>query len=260
MELLEAIRIVRNQWKIVLPLLAVALIAAIAMTAQIDTSYQTSGTVTLLNSSQDSTTNPYLQFDQSLQTTAQVLGDTLMSDDRKATYEEKGLSTNYTVEVPYDPTRTTLLPMLQVTVIADSPEVADSTRTQILQDIQDELSAKQTQAGAPVQTWIQAFPHENKEIVPVSGSKSRTFVIVFGLGAALALVSAFVVDGFKKGVRNTRRGSTIVLDAPMSETATNSKTSSIGNKIKKAASSPTRTRKVRSSDKVEAEKEISLSE
>lgn len=72
MELLEAIRIVRNQKKIVLPLILIAFLAGAVMVMRMDTSYQTSGAVTLLNSNQKSTNNPYLAFDQSLQTTAQV--------------------------------------------------------------------------------------------------------------------------------------------------------------------------------------------
>lgn len=187
------------------------------MVMRMDTSYQTSGAVTLLNSNQKSTNNPYLAFDQSLQTTAQVLGTTFSTDDVHASYAKKGLSPNFTVEVPYDPTRTVLLPMVQVSVTADSPKVAGETRDALMNDLQDELSRVQTQAGAPRESWIQAFPKPNEKILPVAGSKARTFVIVFGIGAALALMVAFVVDGFQKGVRRTRRGATIVLDTTTPE-------------------------------------------
>lgn len=89
--------------------------------------------------------------------------------------------------------------MVQVSVTADSPKVAGETRDALMNDLQDELSRVQTQAGAPRESWIQAFPKPNEKILPVAGSKARTFVIVFGIGAALALMVAFVVDGFQKG-------------------------------------------------------------
>lgn len=214
MELLEALRIIRNQKKLVIPLLIIAFLAAGIMVTRMDTSYETHGTITLLNSNANSTDNPYLRFDQSLQTTAQVLGGTVSTADARASYEEKGLSPNYEVSVPYDPTRTILLPMLDIKVVADSAEVASSTRDALINDIKDELARKQTEAGAPVDSWIQAFPIADREVVPVSGSKARTFVIVFGLGAAFAIAAAFIVDGFKRGVKNTRRGETIVLEKP----------------------------------------------
>ena len=71
----------------------------------------------------------------------------------------------------------------------------------------------ETPAGAPVDTWIQAFSTSDREALPVSGSKPRTFLIVFGLGAAFAIAFAFIIDGFKRGVKNTRRGETIHLEA-----------------------------------------------
>lgn len=212
MELLEAIRIIRNQKKLVIPLLIVAFIAAGIMITRMDTTYETRGTITLLNSNLQSNANPYLSFDQSLQTTAQVLGGSITTADAKAKYAKKGLSTSYEVAVPYDPTRTTLLPMLEVKVNATTPQVASTTRDALLNDIKDELSRKQTEAGAPRDTWIQAFAVAENEVIPVSGSKVRTLVIVFGLGAGFALAAAFVVDGFKRGVKNTRRGETIVLE------------------------------------------------
>lgn len=213
MELLEALRIIRNQKKIVIPLLIIAFLAAGIMVTKMETTYQTSGTVTLLNSNLESTDNPYLSFDQSLQTTASVLGDTLSSDNTRSSYEEKGLSTTYEVEVPYDPTRTTLLPMLNISVTAPTEEIAADTRDQLLNDAKDILSQKQTEAGAPKETWIQAFGQANNEVIPGSGSKARTFAIVFGLGAALAIVLAFIVDGYQRGVRNTRRGEIISLES-----------------------------------------------
>lgn len=243
MELLEALRIIRNQKKIVIPLLIIAFLAAGIMVTRMDTTYQTSGTITLLNSNLESTDNPYLRFDQSLQTTAAVLGDTVSSEDARSSYEEKGLSSTYTVEVPYDPTRTTLLPMLTVTVNADSPEVATATRDQLLNDIKDTLTQKQTEAGAPPETWIQAFSLANNNVISGSGSKARTFLIVFGLGAGLAIVVAFIVDGFKRGVRNTRRGETITLEPPITEKTTDSATDNPTETIAAESASATKTKK-----------------
>jgi capsular polysaccharide biosynthesis protein len=217
MELLEAIRIVRNQRKIVLPLMLIAFLAATVMVMQIHTSYRTSGTITLLNSNLQSTDNPYLRFDASLQTTAQVLGSQFTTDQQRAKYDKKGLSADYSVEVPYDPTRTILLPELVVDVNASKPEIADKTRTQILNDIQDELKSKQSAAGAPEETWIQSSAVPDDKVVAVSGSKARTFVIVFGLGTTFAIMVAFIVDGFQKGTKRFPRGATIIFDGPVKE-------------------------------------------
>ncbi len=254
MELLEALRIIRNQKKIVIPLLIIALLAAGIMVARMDTTYKTSGTVTLLNSNLKSTENPYLRFDQSLQTTAAVLGDTVSSEDTRRAYEKKGLSPIYTVEVPYDPTRTTLLPMLSIEVSASSPDVATATRDQLLNDVKDILAEKQTEAGAPRDSWIQAFGLANKNVIEGSGSQARTFLIVFGLGAAIAIAIAFIVDGFKRGVRNTRRGETIVLEpSPLekhSESSVENITEKTSAKKKERASddkSPQRVRTPRTS-------------
>ena len=213
MELLEAIRIIRKQLKVVIPLLVLAFLLALILVSRIETRYQANGTVTLLNSNLQSTDNPYLSFDQSLQTTAQVVGGTVSTNENRQSYEDKGLSSEYEVAVPYDPTRTILLPMLDVTTTADSAEVATATRDALINDIKDQLSKKQTEAGAPVDTWIQAFSTSDREALPVSGSKPRTFLIVFGLGAAFAIAFAFIIDGFKRGVKNTRRGETIHLEA-----------------------------------------------
>ncbi|MFN8015317.1 MAG: hypothetical protein U0R17_01750 [Acidimicrobiia bacterium] len=211
MELLEALRIIRNHIKLLIPLMAVTFIAALIMVSQIQTTYESRGTITLLNSNANSTDNPYLRFDQSLQTTAQVLGDNMSSADTKSKYQDKGLSTNYEVSVPYDPTRTVLLPMLEVKVNAENPEVAKETRDNLLNDIKDELVAKQTEAGAPKESWIQAFSNPDKDVIAQSGSKARTFVIVFVLGAAFSIAIAFVLDGFKRGTKNSRKGETILL-------------------------------------------------
>ena len=81
--------------------------------------------------------------------------------------------------------------------------------------------------AAPKDSWIQIFPKAGREVVPVVGSKARTFIIVFGLGSAFAIACAFVVDGFKRGVKNTRRGETIVLESNMSSEVNDSAVQSV---------------------------------
>jgi hypothetical protein len=224
MELLEAIRIVRNQWKIVLPLLALTLVLSLVMINRIETNYKATGSLTLLTSnlgtsftpSEDNATrqeNPYLNFQQSLQTTAQVLANSVSTDERKQDFEEQGLSSDFIVEVPQDPTQTILLPRLAVEVTADSPEKAEATRTELLNVLVEELERIQTEAGAPVETWIQAFPKTEGNALAIAGSKARTGLLVIGTGIALTLLAAFVIDGYKRSVRNTRRGETIEVAA-----------------------------------------------
>lgn len=213
MELREAVQIVKNQRILVIPLVVISFFVSCIMVFQMDTNYQSHSSITLINTSQQNTHNPYLEFDQSLQTTAQVVSETMSNDATRESLENKGLSTDYEVSVPYDPTRTVLLPVIDIVVTASTPEAAKQTSQALIDATQDELSRKQTESGAPRDSWIQAFPSGNTKATPISGSKVRTFLIVFGLGTATAIMAAFVVDGYQQGSSKNREKKTIVLDS-----------------------------------------------
>lgn len=201
MDFWSTVRVLLRRWYVAVPVFGVTLLAAAAVYAMVPKVYESTGTLVLVAppggatiSPKDKTggrTNPLLSFDESLNTTAQILIQTLGSKDVQ---KELGITANspdsYTVG-------NSLLTGPFVVVVADSNQEARSKEIAgaVLDRARQELERRQTDLGAPPETFITGAqivaptPPEVK-----LGGKIRAAGVAFALGFAASLGSAYMLE------------------------------------------------------------------
>lgn len=215
MDLWTAIKVVLRRWYLVVPAIIITIVVAGLATSRLTPVYSASGSVMFSASNQRfyptdddervESVNPLEEFTQSLQTTAQLVGDKLNSDEVRERFKKEGLNSTYKVAAPYDPTRTVLAPTVEFSVEDTDPDVVLDTINALQAEAKTQLDALQTQAGARPELFIQSRPL----ITPVDatredGMKLRVAGIVVLLGLALALSLAFMAESVISS-RSTRR-------------------------------------------------------
>ncbi|MFZ4584620.1 MAG: hypothetical protein ACOYNI_05260 [Acidimicrobiia bacterium] len=209
MDLWGTLRIIGRRWYVVVPALAITAVVAIVAGARTEVTYTATGSTVFLAASDAKTANPYQNFNPSLQTTAQVVGNDVSSDAVRNTFAQNELDSQYKIVVPYDPTRAVLLPEVDYTVETSDPRVATRTVQVLSETVAKTLADRQEASGAPRESWIQAVPGPSSaEPVRNSGSRIRTTAIVLMLGIAISLSLAFVAEGLASARRSRHRPAT----------------------------------------------------
>ncbi len=146
-------------------------------------------------------TNPYLNLQPGLTTTASLIAGTVMSKDTQRALKERGYTSSYAVGLVPDNG-----PMLLVSTTDTVPAEALATRDAVMDILDQELAAIQKNVAVPGRQLItlsRSDVGEHAEVLP--GSKLRALVAVFALGVILTVLLAFLVDRLARVARRRSR-------------------------------------------------------
>ena len=190
---MDALRVWRRRWILTVLLLLLALACTAAAAKKLPRSYQSQSNVVLLTSLNDSKANggnPYLSFNSSLLTTADVIAYQLMDPRTALALANRGYSAAYTVVVEPNATG----PVLLATVTGSNKSLVEHT----LYGVTDEIGTKmsQLQQGIDAKNRISVLTLSVTPQPTASASKTaRPLVVVLVFGLALALAIPLIVDG-----------------------------------------------------------------
>jgi hypothetical protein len=186
-------------WRAVAIGLALTLLATGFVALHVQATYTARASVLLLppaaergQGGQTVRINPYRTFDDSLRTTATVLTEVLGSDTTKASFQHRGLSTDYSTELSLDD------PMLTIEALSGRREVAGATRDALIRRARNELERRQAAAGAPIDEWITSSVVTHSGPSASSGARLRVGTTMLVLGGTLAIAFPFLVDALRE--------------------------------------------------------------
>jgi len=201
MDLGEILRVLRQRWKLVVPMFVLAIAAGVAAMIYVPNTYESYTTVSLLSSPMATTVatkgndNPFMTFDASLIATADFLGRSMQSTDAVEELKNRGVTEKYIVSLADGAQG----PFLTFTVTGnDKAHVRSSTST-LAQFAQEKLTGIQQNNGVKTQDMIRMT-----EIVPpqtpVTKSKKKIEVVLAATGGmvALALLLTFVLESVSR--------------------------------------------------------------
>jgi hypothetical protein len=200
MDLWTALQVLARRWYVFVPLLLLTGLLGYVVTNSMAPVYEVQSSVVLLGpDSPDKggvASNPYLNFDGSLETTAQVLASTLASDAYVKQLHDQGASGDFVVSTPGGPI---------VSVVADgvSGDEAVKTAKVVIAGLRSELESRQLAVGAPAKALIRA-----ETVVPPTSASykigSRVRVLA-ALGVVGVAGSVFLTFAFESLARSRRR-------------------------------------------------------
>lgn len=215
MDLWGTLRVVLRRWYVVLPALAITVAVAIVAGSRTETTYEASGSTVLISSNDAKTTNPYENFNPSLQTTAQVIANDISSESVRWDFRRNNLNWTYKLVVPYDATRAVLLPEIDYTVQDPDPKVVMKTLDALGKRVTEQLARRQEASGAPADQWIQSVPGPASASATVNtGNRVRATAILILLGVAISLSLAFAAEGIANSRRRRRERKAGVVPEP----------------------------------------------
>ncbi|TDE07494.1 hypothetical protein E1269_19885 [Jiangella asiatica] len=175
-----------RRWYVLLPLLALTGLAAVSMGEQVAPEYEAqAGAMITPPRAEAELVNPY----GSLTNANEALGIVLNSVDTRRTVAEQGLSSAYEIGVA---SRSTIM---QVSIRADTPEVAVGTGQAVLDLAVQELATRQTDAGLPAEAQFTLSVLEPPAVTAVVDTGSvRVKAVVAVIGAGLSLLVAVLFD------------------------------------------------------------------
>lgn len=203
MDLWTSLRVLARRWYVFGPLLLLTVVIGYVVTTSMAPVYEVQSSVVLLGP--DSTgkggvaSNPYLNFDGSLETTAQVLASTMGSDAYVKQMYDKGASGEFVVSTPGGPI---------VSVVADGVSGEEAVRTAqvVIAGLRSELESRQVAVGAPTNSLIRA-----ETVVPPTsasykiGSRVRVLAALGVVGVAGAVFLTFAFESLARA-RGRHRG------------------------------------------------------
>ncbi|WP_092623613.1 hypothetical protein [Jiangella sp. DSM 45060] len=175
-----------RRWYVLLPLLAVTGVMAIGAGNRVAPEYEgQAGAMITPERIQGEVANPY----GSITNANEALGIVLNSVDSRRTIMEQGLSASYEIGVA---SRSTIL---QVSVRADSPEVAIATGQAVLDLAAQELATRQTDAALPAEAQYTLAVLDPPAVTAIVDTGSvRVQAVVGVLGAGVSLLVAVLFD------------------------------------------------------------------
>ena len=208
MSLAEMWRVIRRRWYVLVPSILLAMGLTAGVYTSIPKQYQSSAMMSLLASQQSikgtsiapGTSNPFMNFDSSLNDTADFLVRRLASTDAAQVLSAEGVA-GYTAVLAASQG-----PFIQLTATGTSKSDATASITKLIAYTSNQLAQLQQQQSVPAQAMI-----ESAVIVPgsppVALTKRRTQdTLGAGAGAlALALLATFAVDALAARRRPARR-------------------------------------------------------
>ena len=197
MSLAEMWRVIRRRWYVLLPSILLVMGLTAGVYVSIPSQYQTSAMMSLLASQQSikgtstvpGTSNPFLNFDSSLNDTADFLVRRLASTDAAQQLGTEGVA-GYTAVLAASQG-----PFIELTANGSTPAAATDAISKLIAYTSQQLQQLQLQQGVPAQAMI-----DSAVIVPgsppLAQTKKRTQDSLGAAagGFALALLATFAID------------------------------------------------------------------
>jgi hypothetical protein len=191
---LDALNVLMRRWYLVLLGTILVAIASVAAMSWVPTSYQASGQVLLILPSEasgaESPTNPYLNLQDGMTTTASLVAGTLATRDTARDLARNGYRSEYAIALQPDTG-----PLLAITATDTDPQAALATRDEVIRQVDVRLDRMQSDLGIPDRLLIRGMPTavgERAEVLP--GSKVRALAVIVAGGMTLTLLLTFAFD------------------------------------------------------------------
>jgi hypothetical protein len=206
---------VRRWWPVVVVGLLLTAAGIVTVGMKIHASYAASGSVVLLHASDRGGTNPYTQFDGSLNVTSDALITVINGEATRTRLEAEGADPHYTL------VRATTSPFLTASVTTPSDARSVKTVRLVLQAVGDELTSRQRKVGANPSSYIVADSLTVPDrATPVWNRRIRATGAVILLGVLLTLAVTIACEVLFPKRRRARLGRA---DTPPSPTTTEAK-------------------------------------
>lgn len=210
MDLVEVIRVIRTRWYVMVPLLVIALAATVGVDRSIATKYQATSSLSLL-ASQSATTgtaalpgtrNPFLNYNSSLNDTADFLVRRLSSNDAGADLQARGVTETYTVALA----AAAQGPFITLTVTGTNPQHVLTSMNTLTQYTVQQLEVVQAQASVRPEDMIRSM-QITPPGPPSKQNKTKTQdVLLTGFGGlVIAFLATFMVESIVASRRRRRR-------------------------------------------------------
>ncbi|WP_020668524.1 hypothetical protein [Amycolatopsis nigrescens] len=209
MDFWKTLGVLLRRWYIAVPVLLISLGLAAGVYVSVDTDYESTGTIVLTSSAEGARAssgddagavdlvNPLLAFDGSLNTSAQIIIQTLQDPS----IAEQVLGSGGTAKYEVGSGQLTG-PFIVVVANARTPDEARGIVTTVLERARAELTERQKALNAPETTFIKASqvvsptPAEAK-----TGGKTRFAAVALVLGFVASLGAAYGWESFSDARR-----------------------------------------------------------
>ncbi len=203
MDVSGALHTLRKHWILTSVLVLLTLIAAMEAWGKISGPYQSSSQVVFLASQQASKpngSNPYLSFDDTLGTTADIVRREVLDPRVVAALAARGFTDTY--DIQDDPLG--IGPVLDITATGHTQAGVTATQAAVTADVQTALQQLQSDVLPKNQITSMVVTSTPKPTLLVS-KKARPVVAVLVVGFILILAIPQVVDAVQKRGSNRRK-------------------------------------------------------
>jgi hypothetical protein len=207
MDLGDILRVIGKRWYIMLPMVLVTVAVTVAAYFQLPMKYESTSQISLLSPQQQASgtfrgqSNPFLIFDTSLTSTADLLSRSLGSDSSIKELKARGVTEEYTAKLADFAQG----PFIQLTVTGtDKAHVLASTNT-VTSFARDRLRQIQQQNGVPADNMIQTtvlIPPQPP--APLVKSKLQIVLALLAAGLVTAFMATFVTEGLSRSRSRSR--------------------------------------------------------
>jgi hypothetical protein len=203
MDVSGALHTLRKHWILTSVLVLLTLIAAMGAWTKISGPYQSTSQVVFLASEQTSKpngNNPYLSFDDTLSTTADIVRRQVLDPRIVAALAAHGFNDTYDIED--DPLG--IGPVLDITATGPTKAGVMATQAAVTAEVQNQLQELQTDLLTKDQITSMVVTSSPKATLMVS-KKARPVVAVLVVGFILILAIPQMVDAVQNRTSNRRK-------------------------------------------------------
>lgn len=203
MDVSGALHTLRKHWILTSVLVLLTLIAAMGAWTKISGPYQLTSQVVFLASEQTSKpngNNPYLSFDDTLSTTADIVRRQVLDPRIVAALAARGFNDTYDIED--DPLG--IGPVLDITATGPTKAGVMATQAAVTAEVQNQLQELQTDLLTKDQITSMVVTSSPKATLMVS-KKARPVVAVLVVGFILILAIPQMVDAVQNRTSNRRK-------------------------------------------------------
>ena len=203
MDVSGALHTLRKHWILTSVLVLLTLIGAMQAWVKISGPYQSESQVVFLASQQASKpngSNPYLSFDGTLSTTADIVRREVLDPRIVAALAARGFKETY--DIQNDPLG--VGPILDITATGPTKAGVMATQAAVTAEVQSQLLQLQTDILPKNQITSMVVTSSPKATLMVS-KKARPVVAVLVVGFILTLAIPLMVDAVQNRVRNRRK-------------------------------------------------------
>lgn len=179
-----------RRWYLALPLLALTALCTLLVGDRVNPEYEATAAVLFFEAGDEGVANPYGSANQAASAISVIVGGGAIRTE----LAENGLASDYEL-APAEDRPGTSTPIVAITVAAATPELALSTRDNVVAVMDRELAARQTAAGvpAPARTGITVLDAP-AAVSSIETAALRAQVVVAALGIALTFLLVVLVD------------------------------------------------------------------